>query len=145
MDTSMTTTIEPTASQIQAFATEGPDGPEGEITMLNLLRFRDKADYREGSEFHGDSGEQAYQRYAALVAPLLEAVGGKMQAMGKCLPSVIGAENDHFDVMLLVSYPNRAAFLQMATSADYRAIAFHRTVALEHSLLIPVTDSDNRL
>lgn len=51
----------------------------GEVLMLNLLRFRDVADYAPTPELMPDehiSGRAAYQRYVEHTLPLLGARGG---------------------------------------------------------------------
>ena len=49
-------TVNPTLDQLAAFARDTPD--DAPIVMLNLLRFRERADYGEGSG--GEvSGEKA--------------------------------------------------------------------------------------
>lgn len=39
--------IDPTAGQVRALRDAGPEGP---ITMVNLLKFRDRARYEDGEE-----------------------------------------------------------------------------------------------
>ena len=56
----------------------GPD--EGPFVMVNLLRFRDRAEYHDGSDTHL-SGREAYDRYAEGVRPLIEALGGRVDVI----------------------------------------------------------------
>ena len=54
---------------------------EGPISMLNLLRFRDVADYRESPELAPPtpiSGAEAYRLYAEWTLPFLHASGGEI-------------------------------------------------------------------
>ena len=51
---------------------------KGEITMLNLLRFREVADYSLNPELAPAgpiSGREAYQKYIDHTLPILEATG----------------------------------------------------------------------
>jgi uncharacterized protein (DUF1330 family) len=92
--------------------------------MLNLLRFKP------------DGGRERYEEYGAAVAPLLAKVGGRVAYMGEANPVVIGTES--WDMVLLVEYPTRQAFLDMVGSGEYQAIAHLRTEALERGELHPL-------
>jgi uncharacterized protein (DUF1330 family) len=131
--------IDPTGDQIGRLAEASSDGSP--IVMLNLLRFADLAGGELADE--GISGEQAYGRYAAAAAPHLERVGGRILYAGRCADAVIGPEGE-WDVVAAVSYPSRAAFLEMIGDPDYQAITHLRTNALAEARLI-VTDEANDL
>ena len=51
--------IDPTADQVRALRDAGPDGP---VVMLNLLKFRERANYPVGSLHPPCSGAEAYLR-----------------------------------------------------------------------------------
>ena len=129
--------IEPTRDQLDAFVRADVDGP---VVMLNLLRYREEADYSRSPELAPDepiSGAAAYQRYSEAVQPFLARVGGHVEHVGGALPSVIGPADERWDAVLLVRYPSRDAFVSMATDRDYLAVAGHRTAALADSRLVP--------
>lgn len=132
--------IEPTREQIEAFVGVEHHGP---VTMLNLLQYREAADYSRSPELAPEddiSGEQAYQRYSEAVAPFLEEVGGELRYLATALPNVIGPDDERWDAVLLVRYPGRDAFLTMALDSRYLAIAGHRTAALSDSRLVPTVE-----
>jgi len=52
------------------------DGPEGPIYMINLLKFKEKAEYEDGRETDL-TGYEAYQIYSKAAAKLLAEFGGK--------------------------------------------------------------------
>ena len=88
--------IEPTPAQIDRFAREG----EGPVVMLNLLRFKP------------DGGRESYQRYGAGVLPILERIGARIVWQGLPTSVVIGDDDaDAWDLVVLVEYPSREAFL----------------------------------
>lgn len=124
-------TVNPTREQIERFAREAPD--DAPIVMLNLLRFRERADYPDGAPL---SGRKAYGRYSKAVMPLLWEVGGQPLWMGKARAGVIAPEGEAWDEVLLVHYPSRRAFVRMVTSEPYQRILHHRTAALADSRLI---------
>jgi uncharacterized protein (DUF1330 family) len=121
--------IDPTPAQARRLASGADSEP---IVMVNLLRFRDRA----AGDDAGFSGVEAHGRYAAEVAPLLERVGGRLLAAAACEESVIGPDESEWDLVALVEYPSRAAFLAMATSPEYGEIGAHRANALADSRLI---------
>ncbi|MBK5231360.1 MAG: DUF1330 domain-containing protein [Thermoleophilia bacterium] len=122
-------TIEPDREQIGKL-TESTD--ESAIVMLNLLRFKDEADGVDA----GMSGAEAYGLYSVAVAPFLQGVGGEILSAAACVESIIGPEEKEWDMVILVKYPNRQAFLKMATDPEYLKIAVHRTAALADSRLV---------
>lgn len=118
----------------QAFAAIPDDS--GPVCMLNLLRYRDLADY-SGQPAQGPrSGREAYRQYAELAFPIVAAAGARVVFLGTCIAYAIAPPSERWDDMLLVEYPTRSVFVEALTSADYRAISFHRTAALQDSRLI---------
>ena len=123
--------IDPTPPQIERLQADAADA-QGPVYMLNLLRFRDVA---AGDE--GGTGMEAYGRYAQVAAGHLERVGGEVVWAGTCSEALIGPQEREWDVVAVVRYPSRAAFLEMVSDPDYLAGTRHRTAALADSRLIP--------
>lgn len=122
-------TLEPTPAQIEALVAAPDEGP---VLMLNLLRFKEQAD---GIDV-GMTGAEAYARYGAAVAEHLERVGGRLAFSAVPQQTVIGPESESWDLMLVVEYPSRAAFLSMIGDPNYLRIHAHRDAALADSRLI---------
>jgi uncharacterized protein (DUF1330 family) len=97
---------------LAAFAGRAGDGP---VFMLNLL------------EFLPDGGAERYAEYGVAVAPLFDRAGGRAIFAGRPAERLIGEGS--WDLMLLVSYPTRQAFLDMVSSPEYQAIAHLRSEA----------------
>jgi uncharacterized protein (DUF1330 family) len=108
----------PNEEAMSAFSERAADGP---VFMLNLL------------EFQPDGGAERYGEYGEAVAPLLARAGGKPIFAGRPAESLIGEGT--WDLMVLVSYPTRQAFLEMVSSPEYQAIEHLRTEALVRSEL----------
>ena len=106
------------------------------IVMINLLRYRERAAYPEGSGAETCSGREAYGRYGQVSIRLITAVGGQVIWQGSPKAVLIGAPGETWHKALLVRYPSKRAFLEMVSSPEYQAIAVHRTAALEDSRLI---------
>ena len=132
----MTGHVEPTNEQLAAFIADDPGGP---IVMLNLLRYREVADYAEAPDLAPASpisGHEAYQRYSEGVLPILAGIGGGIELFGPCHGTLIGPADEAWDEIVLVRYPDTAAFVGMVSSAEYQAITGHRTAALADSRLV---------
>ena len=94
------------------------------MVMLNLLAFKP------------EGGRERYEEYGEAVAPLLEKAGGRIVFLGKPAQALLGAGS--WDLVALVEYPSRQAFLDMIGSAEYEAIGHLRTEALVRGELHPM-------
>lgn len=128
----VTNQLHPSPGQAMAFFSGEEDGP---MCMVNLLKFRDKASYADGSEPEL-SGREAYLRYGAGVQACVAAVGGKAQFSGMVTDLMLGEVDELWDMVAIVEYPSRAAMLQMVQSPEYQAITKHRDAGLEGQLNI---------
>ena len=126
--------IEPTPEQFQRLVQDIAE--PGAIVMINLLRYRDRAQYAVGSGATPCSGRDAYQRYAAVAVGTVAQVGGKLLWMGAVKTALIAPGDESWDDAILVQYPSRQAFVDMVSKADYQAAAMHRTAALADSRLL---------
>lgn len=132
--------FEPSPEQGRALMQRGLKGP---VVMLNLLRFRARADYAATPELTPSapiSGREAYQIYMAQTAPLLSKSGGALSFLGEGGALVIGPEAERWDLVLLVRHASVEAFIGFARDPAYLAGIGHRTAALEDSRLLPLTD-----
>lgn len=122
----------PGPEQIGAFFGAAEDGP---FVMVNLLRFKERAEYPDGSEPEL-SGREAYARYGAAVQTCLAAVGGKSLFAGSVTDLLLGEVEELWDMVALAQYPSRAAMMEMVRSPDYQAIEKHRIAGLAGQLNI---------
>lgn len=125
--------IEPTEAQVARLATAA-DGDDGPVVMVNLLRFKERADGVDAGD--GISGAEAYARYGAGVQRFLDAAGGRVVLATVARESVIGPYDGEWDMVLAVEYPSRRAFLEMISDPGYLEIHAHRAAALAESRLI---------
>jgi uncharacterized protein (DUF1330 family) len=114
----------PEALNQEGFADLSRRVGEGPVTMLNLLSFKP------------DGGRERYLEYGAAVIPLVEGTGGRVVFQGEASPAMFGDES--WDLVVLVEYPTRQAFLDMVQSPEYQAIAHLRTEALARGELHPL-------
>jgi uncharacterized protein (DUF1330 family) len=91
---------------------------DGPITMVNLIRLRDRSADGNGS------GWDAYKRYSSLIVPMIKSRGGTVIWTGKAEAIALGvAARTAYDFISLVQYPSMAAFVDMMTSAEYENVA----------------------
>ncbi|MEO1305465.1 MAG: DUF1330 domain-containing protein [Pseudomonadota bacterium] len=110
-------------------------GPEGPVCLVNLLKFKDKAEYEDGRETEL-TGKQAYQIYGAGVANLLPEYGGMIFFMANVTFLAVGQVEELWDEVAIAVYPNRNALLRMSTSQEWQDLAVHRTAGLKGQLNI---------
>lgn len=125
--------ITPTREQFTEFA---HGRPEGEVVMINLLHF---ARSEDAGPHAGDAtaGRGAYRDYSEEVVQMVEERGGKVIWSGRPEQVLIGdAESDAWDLVALVAYPNRAAFVDMVTSPSYEQAHTHRERGLDRTVLL---------
>ena len=125
----------PTPDSIADIAVDNSDQP---IVMLNLLKFRERAQYSDGRA-SDLSGRDAYMLYGDKMQQLVEREGGRIIFSGDVMSLVIGTVGEMWDVTALVEYPSSAAFTRLVTSPEVAAIAVHRAAGLAGQLLIRVS------
>jgi len=130
--------LEPTQESGRDFLMRGI---EGEIVMLNLLRFREIADYSGTPHLAPDSpisGAEAYDRYIELTLPHLTESGGGLEFYGVGGGFLIGPPEEHWDVVMLVRHRSVEVFMAFASNEAYLDGVGHRTAAIADSRLLPI-------
>ena len=127
--------VMPNENQLKEFEEQGEDKP---IFMVNLLKFKEKAQYPDKRETNL-TGEEAYAIYSEEVAIHLAKVGGKPIFGGDVQRLMLGEVEDLWDKVAIASYPSRKAMLQMISDPDYIESAQHRVAGLEGQLNIETT------
>jgi uncharacterized protein (DUF1330 family) len=122
----------PAMEQITSFFGDPENGP---FVMLNLLKFKETAEYPDGSDANL-SGADAYARYGKAIQACLAAVDGKQIYAGPVTGLMIGEVEELWDMVALVEYPSLAAMQKMVSSPDYQAIEVHRKAGLAGQLNI---------
>lgn len=114
------------------------------ITMVNLLKFREIAHYEdaEPSDAPPLTGQEAYQRYADVATEKIRENGGTVVFLASGQQLVVGQQDkDEWDMVAIVEYPSRAAYLKGFDSEEYQDAIRHRKAGLERRLLIQCTKS----
>jgi uncharacterized protein (DUF1330 family) len=119
-DLPLDTAITPNVDQFQALAAS-PD--QGRVVMLNLLKFK-------------EGGRESYLRYGDTAVAMIEERGGRLLWSGAADQVLIGDPRADWDVVLLVEYPSRAAFIEMVSSPGYLEAHADREAALERTVVL---------
>lgn len=115
---------------------------QGEIVMLNLLRFRSIADYSASPELAPEnliSGAEAFDLYIQHTLPFLQESGGDLTFLGSGGNFLIGPEHERWDLAMMVRQSSMQSFLAFAEHKEYLAGIGHRTAAIEDSRLLPLS------
>jgi len=122
----------PSAERMQEFFGSGEDGP---FVMVNLLKFKERAEYADGRETDLN-GAEAYAIYGAAVQKCIADVGATPGFSGVVTGLMLGEVEENWDMVALVEYPSLEAFRTMMMSPEYQKIAVHRAAGLEGQLNI---------
>ena len=124
--------VYPTKEQMDGFL-EGDDNSP--ISMVNLLKFKDKAEYEDGRETNL-TGAEAYAIYAKEVVKHLKKVGAEWIYSGDVTRLMLGNIEELWDMVAIARYPSKKAMLDMIMSPEYIESSIHRTAGLAGQLNI---------
>ena len=124
--------VNPNETQMKEFMEGDADSP---IHMVNLLKFKEKAEYEDGRETNL-SGAEAYAIYGQEVQGHVKKVGGSGVFTGQVSRLMLGEVDELWDMIAVVTYPSRKAMLAMITDPDYQESAKHRQAGLAGQLNI---------
>ena len=119
-DLPLDTAITPNLDQFQALAASPDEGP---VVMLNLLKFK-------------PGGAESYLRYGDAAKDMVEERGGRLLWSGRAEQILIGDPAADWDVVALVEYPSRAAFIEMVSSPEYLEAHADREAGLERTVVV---------
>ena len=127
--------IDPSPANFQAFKDLPRDEP---IHMLNLLEYREQAEYPQGHEHAGKgwSGRRAYEEYGKTSGPIFRRVGGTIVWRGSFQTMVTGPDAKRWHDGFVAQYPNAGAFFEMIKDPEYQQAVVNRTAALVNSRLM---------
>lgn len=128
--------VEPNEEQIRGFLEPGHDDP---IYMLNLLKFKDIAEYADGRETDM-TGAEAYAIYGAEVVAHLAKVGGAPMFSARVERLMLGEVEELWDSVAVAMYPSRKAMMDMISTPEYQASAVHRAAGLAGQLNIELVE-----
>ena len=133
--------LTPNDSQLKGFFEAGTDGP---IYMLNLLKFKKKAEYEDGRETDL-TGAEAYALYGTEVSKILVKLGGGALFNAAVERLMLGEVEELWDSVAIAMYPSRKAMMEMIQSREYQAIHHHRDAGLAGQLVGQPASPDGQL
>lgn len=98
---------------------------QSEFVMLNLLKFK------------ADGGKEDYARYLKESSPFAREVGASVDYFG--IPEELLTGRDDWDLLMLIRYPSRQAFLDLMNNPGYLKAHEWRKKAVERAVLYPTT------
>jgi hypothetical protein len=110
---------------------ELPQADDGPFWALNLMRYREVADYGDGATA-GRSGREADDEYAPL-GPL-EAIGAMVAFHGDVVNQPLGSPV--WDRVGIVRYPSRAAFFAMQRRDDFKQQHVHKEAGMAATIVM---------
>ncbi len=120
--------FQPTADQFRGFRDDAYEGP---IAQVNLLKLRPVADYGDdppADHEPGETGAIAYQRYAEAFGVAAAEVCGHALVLGTVERYFIGQGD--WDAVMVMHFPNRAAFIPTINHSTYAEMHRHRDAGL---------------
>lgn len=111
------------------FQREEPGGP---MWALNLMKYRERAEYADGRE-SALSGEEADNVYAPVAH--LAAVGSKIVFVAPVEHQLVGDEWV-WDRIAIVQYRDRMALVEMSSSKDFQEDEKHKEAGMDFTLVL---------
>lgn len=127
--------IMPNAEQFEGFSEQHAKAP---IYMLNLLKYKDQAEYSDGRETTL-TGVEAYTLYIDGVTELIQEFGGEISLSADVERLTLGEVEELWDNVAIAMYPSRQAMLDMMMSEKMQDIGAHRSAGLAGQLNIELT------
>lgn len=124
--------LQPTRDQVRDFRDRQTGEP---IAMLNLLKFKEHAEYADGRA-SDLSGREAYELYAKGFHAVMDPLGVRILYSGDVRGFLIGKGEGAWDAMALIQYPTTQVMLDMLRDPEYQAAQLHRAAGLEGQLLV---------
>ena len=136
------TSIECTRSALEAAGkTLAEAGP---VFMVNLVRYRDHAAYKPGTDLPPCSGREAYfQRYAPAFNQVAEGENHGVFWVGNVRGVLVGLDDEQWDDIVIVRYTSFASLRRILESPSYEEQAApHRRAALANWKFIDTTQPE---
>ncbi len=108
-----------------------PPEDDGPIWMVNLMKYREKADYADGRKAD-ITGKEADDLYAPL-GPL-KAIGAQVVFLAE-VDSQFLNDSPKWDRVGIVKYPSRRSFIEMQTRKDFQELHHHKEAGMAETIV----------
>ncbi len=113
-------------------ATLADSDDDGPVWMVNLMSYREVADYADGRD-SSISGREADDRYAPLEQ--LAAVGAEIVFLANVETQLLG-DAPKWDRVAVVRYPTRRAFIDLQDQPGYDDLHVHKDAGMEQTIIM---------
>ena len=96
--------VYPNREQMKGFFEEDSDNQP--IFMINLLKFKEKAEYKDGRET-SLSGREAYELYGEIIEKHLIELGGEVIFKSKVTRITVGKVDELWDAVAIAKWPSK--------------------------------------
>jgi hypothetical protein len=124
---------------MKGFFEEGND--DQPIYMINLLKFKEKAEYKDGRET-SLSGREAYALYGEIIEKHLIEIGGELIFKSKVTRITVGKVDELWDAIAIAKWPSKKVMGEnmMPTDPELLEGYQHREAGLAGQLNIESID-----
>jgi hypothetical protein len=109
-----------------------PPEEDGPILMVNLIKYRERAVYADGSD-RGASGREADDRYAPV--DVLSKIGAEV-ALFADVDAQLDPGSPRWDRVGCVLYPTRRSFIEMQSRTDFQERHVHKEAGIETTIVM---------
>ena len=109
-----------------------PPEQDGPILMVNLMKYRERAVYRDGTD-GGASGREADDRYAPI--DVLHEIGAEV-ALFADVEMQLDPGSPRWDRVGCVLYPTRRSFIEMQSRPDFQERRVHKEAGMEMTIVM---------
>ena len=111
-----------------------PPEEDGPIWMVNLMKYREMADYgAETGDGPAVSGKEADDKYAPV--EILREIGAELVLFGDVERQLLGAD-PVWDRVGVVRYPTRRSFIDMQSRGDFKDKHVHKAAGMEETIVM---------
>ena len=131
--------VYPNREQMKRFFEEGND--DQPIYMINLLKFKEKAEYKDGRET-SLSGREAYALYGEIIEKHLIEIGGELIFKSKVTRIAVGKVDELWDAVAIAKWPSKKVMGENMMPSDPELLEGyqHREAGLAGQLNIESID-----
>ncbi|MEM9467035.1 MAG: hypothetical protein AAGA90_16810 [Actinomycetota bacterium] len=116
---------------------QDPDDDGGPFYMVNMIRYRDRAEYPDGRE-SDLTGEEADSIYGAFMGEtMLPRYGHEVMYIAAVEQDLIGGSA--WDQIAVVKYASRAAFIEMSQDPDFQEMSIHKAAGVLDTVVLATT------
>lgn len=112
--------------------TTTPPDKDGPVWMVNLMKYREVAEYTDGRQ-STVSGQEADELYSPLKS--LAAVGAEVVFFGDVDQQLAG-DGTEWDRIAVVKYPTRQSFIAMQSRPEFKESHQHKDAGMERTFVI---------